>query len=309
LGREFRWFVDAGSLRQGGPQFGYAMALWIPGLLNGGIAIQTPQYVVAHYFDPAQYAIYAVACFQLPFVGILSNSISEVMLVRATEYYSQGRLVDLYDLWINGCKKALLLYIGVIGVVVSLAKPLITVLFTSRYDASVQLFAIMCLGLVFNAIFQDCIFRACSAMKTYAFFYTLRAALNVVLAFAGLKLWGLWGVALSTVVAPAIVNLFQLLPIAKLLRVPFGRVLPWAEIAKMLLAASAGALVIRLSTYKLTSATATLVTGLVLYGIVYAALAIKLQLVSRTEIFALFHELRDRFSRAPIVPAIEGEAR
>lgn len=301
LGREFRWFVDAGSLRAGAPQFGYAMALWIPGLLNGGIALQSPQYIVAHYFDPAQYAIYAVACFQLPFVGILSNSIAEVMLVRATEYYSQGSLVDLYDLWIGGCKKALLLYIGVIGVVVAFAKPIITVLFTSRYDASVQLFAIMSLGLVFNAIFQDCIFRACSAMKTYAFFYLLRATLSVVLAIVGLKLWGLWGVAVSTVVAPAIVNLLQLLPIGGLLKVSLGRVLPWLDIGKMLLAASLAALVARLTLHDLVSPLAELITGLTLYGIVYAALVIKLRLVSGADISGLLREIRGRFGRASAI--------
>lgn len=301
LGQEFRWFLAAGPIRQGAPQFSYAMALWIPGILNGLIAVQSPQYIAAHYFDPSHYAIFAVACFQLPFVGILSISIMDVLLVRATQYHSEGRLQDLYALWINGCQLALLLYVGVVGAVISFAKPMITVLFTHRYDASAQLFAMMSLGLIFNAIFQDCIFRACSAMKAYAFFYGLRAVLSVGLAFAGFKLWGLWGIALSTVVAPAIVNVLQLLPVGKLLKVPLSRVLPWVEIAKMLLAAAVAAFAARLSLHNLTSPAAKLMAGLVLYGIVYAVLVMKLRVAGKTEIFASLQDLRDRFGRAPVV--------
>jgi O-antigen/teichoic acid export membrane protein len=303
LGREFHWFVATGPVRQGASLFSYAMALWIPGLLNGTISVYGPQYIVAHYSDPSQYAIYAVACFQVPFIAILRNSIAEVFLVRATECHSRGHFEELYALWINACKNALLFYVGVMGVVIAFAKPTVTVLFSKRYDASAPLFALISLGLIFDAILQDSVFRACSAMKAYASFYALRAVLTVGLAFAGLKLWGAWGVALSTIVATVIFNLSQLLSVARLLKVSFSRVLPWADITKIVLAAVIAGVGSSLLLHNLSLLFVKLLIGFALYGIVYAVLLTKLQLISKTEVFASLRELRERFR---IAPAIRG---
>lgn len=291
LFREFRWFVGAGSIRHGLPQVPYAMALWIPAMLNGAIGGQAHQYIVGHYFNPVQYATYAVACFQVPFVAILANSISEVLLVRATEYSSQGWHRELYALWINACKKGLLLYVAIAVVLMVLAEPIIVTLFTDRYRQSAPLFAVMVIGFLSFGVFQDGLFRACSAMKTYGFFYALRAVLSVSFAFVGLKLFGLWGVALSTVLSLLIVNVFQLVPAAKLLQVSFARVLPWSDVGKMLFAATmAGSATAVLR--HLVSPKVSLILGFPLFGIVYSGLAIKLGIVSSAEVLAVLQEAK-----------------
>jgi O-antigen/teichoic acid export membrane protein len=277
------------------PQVSYAMALWIPAILNGAIGTQAHQYIVGHYFDPFQYAIYAVACFQVPFVAILTNSIGEILLVRATEYCSQGRRLDLYTLWMNVCRKALLVYVAIAAVLMVLARPIIVTIFTSRYRASAPLFAVMVLGLVSYGIFQDGLFRACSAMKTYGMFYALRAGLSVGLGFAGLRLWGLWGVALSSVLAIGIVNLLQLVPAAKLLQVPFGKVLPWKDVTKMLLAAGVAASGVGILLHTFASHVIILIAGFPLFGILYGGLVIKLGVISGAEVLVVLREIRTCF--------------
>jgi O-antigen/teichoic acid export membrane protein len=294
---EFRWFTGTGPMRQGLPQIRYAMALWIPAILNGAIGGQAHQYIVGHYFDPSQYAIYAVACFQVPFVAILTNSISEVLLVRATEYCSEGRNLELYTLWMNACRKALLVYVAVAVVLMVLAQPIIVTIFTDRYRASAPLFAVMVLGLLSYGIFQDSLFRACSAMKTYGMFYALRAVLGVGLGFAGLKLWGLWGVALSTVLAVGIVNILQLVPAAKLLQVPFGKVLPWRDVAKMLLAAGVATSGVGILLCTSSSPAISLIAGFPLFGILYGGLVIKLGVVSSADVLVVLREIRTCFGR------------
>jgi len=298
LSREFRMFAAAGPLRQAAPQIGYAMSLWLPAMLNGAIGTQAHQYIVGHYFDPAQYAIYAVACFQVPFVGVLNNSITEVFLVRVTEYRSLGRSLELYDVWIKACRKALLLFAAIVAVVLVLAKPIIVVLFTDRYAASASLFAVMVTGLLFNSMFQDSVFRAHSAMKIYASFYALRGLLSLVLAFIGLKFWGLWGVALSTVLSIGIVNMLQLGPVARLLKVPFTKVLAWKDAALTLIIAAFAALATWICVHRVSSPKADLLIGMPLFGLVYGALAIRLGLVQKTEVVALTQEIRGFFGKA-----------
>ena len=46
-------------------------------------------YMVAHSFSPAEYAIYAVGCFQLPLIGLLHESVNSVLIPRIS--YLQQR--------------------------------------------------------------------------------------------------------------------------------------------------------------------------------------------------------------------------
>ena len=295
LGKEFRWFANAGSFADGLPQWSYAVALWVPGFINT-VAGQVHQYIVGYYFDPVRYAIYAVACFQLPFLAIFTNSVAEVLLVRATEYHSRGDKTELYQLWCNACLKSLMLLVPVaIGLVV-VAKPLIALVFTERYLASVPLFRVIVLGLIFSAVFQDPMFRAFAAMRMYSFFYVLRALLNLGLGIMLVKVWGLWGAALSTVVALAVVNIGQLFPIAKLLGVPLTRVLPWRGIAKVLLCTTVATLPALVCVHAISSSGLALLVAFSVFALGYLLLGIKIGLITANGISVLLDEVRARLS-------------
>lgn len=284
LAREFKLFVGAGSARMALPQVRYALYLWIPGVLSGVLSTQAHQYIVGHYFDPTQYAVYAVACFQVPFVATLSVSMSEIFLVRMTEYCAEERTTEIYKLWTNASRKALLLLIGIVAVLVILAQPVIIVLFTNQYRDSAPLFAIMVLIFLFNGIFQDSLFRASSAMKTYFGYNALRAGLSLALGLIGVKYWGLKGAALSIVVSLAIVNTLQLVSCAQIMHVSFSRILPWKDVAKMAVMAVIAALVVKLLLIRTVSPIISIIVGFPLFFITYAGLAVWLRLVSTDDL-------------------------
>jgi len=222
-------FGGATALRD---QFAYSMSLWLPGLFNNA-GIYAHQYIVGYFFDPAQYAIYAVACFQIPLMGVLGTSVGEVLLVRATQYREEGRENEILRVWQNACRKSFLVYLPVaIGLAV-LAEPLIVTLFTKNYAASAPLFAVIVLTLPFQATFQDSVLRAFAAMRAYGLFYVLRVALSIGLGVAGARWFGLMGAAVSVFTALLALNLCQLAYLARLLRVPFTRSMPWPELGQI----------------------------------------------------------------------------
>ena len=282
--------------RQFPEQFRYAMSLWLPSLLNIA-GTYAHQYIVGFYSNPAEYALYAVACFQIPLMGILSTSVGEVMLVRTAKSHGEGRQEEIYQVWLSACRKSLLVFLPVtIGLAV-LARPLIALFFTPRYLASVPMFILLLLGLPFSGLFQDAIFRAYGAMRTYSSFYVLRATLGIGLGLAGVRLLGLWGVALSTLVTLAIVNSWQLAKVADLLNVPFGRVLEWKDIGKILVASALAALPALACARYLPLPAFKLLVGLSLFGIVYLAAALKFGLLSREETRNLLEEAKGGLSR------------
>lgn len=283
-----------------GEQAGYAMALWLPGLLNiaGSFA---HQYIVGFFFDPAIYAIYAVACFQIPFMGVLSNSVTEVFLVRATEYHSQGRWKELYQMWLSVHRKTQMVILPFSIACVALARPLLNTLFTVRYNASVSLFMIIVSGFWLNGIFEDSLLRAYGAMRAYSWFYLLRIVLALGLGVAGAKWLGLWGVAISSLATVVILNGAQLWKVASLLEVSYARVLPWQDFGRIGLAGAAAAILAAGTSRLFSWAPAALAAGGVVFGAAYVALGYWIGLLTKNEARELIDQLQDGFSRFGIL--------
>jgi O-antigen/teichoic acid export membrane protein len=284
-----------------GALFSYSMLLWLPGLLNLA-GTYAHQYIVGFYFDPSVYAIYAVACFQVPFMGALSNSVAEVLLVRATEYHAGRRQADLLQMWHHACRKALLIFVPVVIACAALSVPFITTLFTSRYRASAPLFVPIVLGLVFSGLFQDTMLRAYGAMRAYAGFYILRVVLALSLGVAGARWWGLWGAAFSTLASLIILNFWQLIKVAELLEVPFTRVLPWREIGRICLVSGLAAGPAAAAASLVPRPVYALLAGSALYAAVFTVLAPRLGAVRAEESREFTLQLRAAAGRLGILP-------
>lgn len=281
-------FAPAGAFAV---QFQYAMALWLPGLLNIA-GTYAHQYIVGYYFNPVEYAIYAVACFQVPLIGVLSTSVGEVLLVRATEYHAQNRQGDLLQIWLSACRKAQMIFLPTTLACVALARPFIVTLFTRRYLASVPLFILIVLGLALNGIFQDAMLRAYGAMRAYAFFYFLRVALALGLGVVGARWFGLWGAAFSTLATLVILNAAQLWKVAELLEVSYARVLPWKEIGKIALASGVSGSLAAVCARLISWAPAALAASSAIFAVSYLLLAMRLGLVSAAETRQILEQVR-----------------
>jgi hypothetical protein len=108
------------------------------------------------------------------------------------------------------------------------------------------------------------------------------------------RFWGLWGAALSTVAALAIVNIGQLFPIAKLLGVPFSRVLPWRGIAKVMLCTLAALPLAAACVLALPSPVVCLLVSFLTFMLAYVTLAMIFGLITVNSISCLLEEASKR---------------
>ena len=76
-------------------QFFYALPFGLAGLLW---TLQTDihNYFVGYRFSDAEFAIYAVGCFELPLIGMLADSVASVMIPRMSELESSGDKSGFY---------------------------------------------------------------------------------------------------------------------------------------------------------------------------------------------------------------------
>jgi len=122
-------------------QLVYAMPLGTAATLSI-VQGDLPSYFIAHYFDAATYAIYAVGCFQLPFLSILSESVGSVMIPAVSRLQMEGKASDIVQLSARLMRVMAAIHFPLCVFLLVAGRELLTVLFTVRYADSWPIFAI-----------------------------------------------------------------------------------------------------------------------------------------------------------------------
>ncbi len=209
------------------------------------------QYFVAYRTDPASFAVYAVGCLQIPLVEVATASVLNVMMVRMSEHMGAGREVAAVAIWHDSTRKLALLFAPMVGLLVVAAHPIIVLLFTERYVASVPVFTISSLGLLLPVIAVDAVLRVRADTRVLFGLNLVRLAVTIALIGPLIAHFGLVGAVLATVLAAAVAKALGLARIARSMRLPLSNLLPWqglGRIAAAALVAAVAAAVARLET-------------------------------------------------------------
>ena len=242
------------------------------------------QYAVAFHFSPAMFAIYSVGCLQIPLVDFMATPASNVMMVRMTEEQRDGNRAGLLPIWHDTTRKLALLFFPFVGLLVVNAYGLITVLFTRAYAASVPLFMVWCLSILLSAFQTDGVLRVFAQMKYMVGINLVRLSLVLLLMSWFLARFSLMGAVLITLVGMVIAKILAIVRIRTLLGTTGIGVLPWKNLAGILVAAGVAAVPGILVNANLTVPTLLLlpISGFV-YVVGYAAIVLLMGLLSGEE--------------------------
>lgn len=198
--RDFDWPVMRSQLSYGLPLGAATLLYWSQTDLH--------KYVVAHHFDAATYAIYAIGCFELPVLGILNESVGSVLIPRMSELQRDGRRRDIVRLAAGAMRKLAAVHIPMYAMLLVAGPQLMILLFTDQYLASWPIFAINITLIPFSlpTIPCDAVIRAHAEHRYFLVrLRLLSTALMAVGLWLTLDTLGLVG-AISVVV---VVNLFE----------------------------------------------------------------------------------------------------
>ena len=180
-------------------QVAYVLPFGLAGLLY---TIQTDlhNYFVSNRFSAATFAVYSIGVAQLPFIGILRESVSSVMLPRISYLQEQGLTREIVLLLANATRKLAVVILPVYAVLMVTGREFLTVMFTSAYAESWPIFAINLTLLPLSLLDVDSVARAYEGHRFYL--VKLQIVLSIVMVFAlsyGIGRFGLTG-AISVVV-------------------------------------------------------------------------------------------------------------
>jgi O-antigen/teichoic acid export membrane protein len=234
-------------------------------------------YVVAARFDPATFAVYAVGCLQIPLVDVLTTSSANVMMVAMARDGMDRRVGDALALWHDTTRRLALIIFPIVAFLVALAPQVVTVLFTTRYLASVPVFQLWMLSLVLAVPCVDAVLRACAETRFLLGLNLLRLLLVVLLITWCLDTFGLSGAVLVMLISTAATRAVAIGRICRVTGATVATVLPWRALSTTSACALAAAVPAwAFARAVAVAAFASLLGAGVVYAAVYAGLSLRL---------------------------------
>jgi O-antigen/teichoic acid export membrane protein len=282
----------------------------------GGIAaiVQNDMhsYFVSHYFDPATFAIYAVGCFQLPFLSVLTTSFASALNPELAKYKEGNDYRAIIDLWMDVIRKLAFFFAPAFALLLVLRREFITLLFTENYAASVPIFAINLFSMLLWIAVHLHILRLFDRLKFFRLkLYLALIPVTLGALYAGLRAGGMIGVAVAVVSIQTLdagVTLAMIKRELGMSRRDLRRLAPLLRIGAAAAAAALATLATRF-TFRHAHTMVTFLASAAVFGLVYLITAAAVGAVSKEEkasLSKLWEVLLRRGARFRISSATEG---
>lgn len=185
--RAQRYFFGIGEQVRYGIVLGMAGMVWT-------LVLRMHELFVNRYFDVETYAVYAAGCRQIPILQFFGHSVYVVALGQFATLEKAGNWTGIRRLWNRVLASMYGVGVPVGLVLLAVAGPLVTTMFTDAYSDAVTIFRFNTLASLSFMLNPALVLRAMSRNDV-----TLKVHLGVLAAaplvlYAAMKTWGLTGV-------------------------------------------------------------------------------------------------------------------
>ena len=188
------------------------------------------QYAVAARFDAATFAIYAVGCLQVPVVDLIVNSTCNVMMVEMAATSGRDNGAARW-LWHDSIGRLAFMIFPLAAFLIVMARDIIVFLFTPAYDASAPIFMLWSLTMLTSVLLVDGVLRVYAQTRYLLAQHIAQLCIVAGLAGTFLRIFGLEGAVLVTLLASLTVRSVAVIRISHLMQISLADALPWRRIA------------------------------------------------------------------------------
>ena len=153
--------------------------------------------VVASMCSTADFAIYANGAMEIPLIGVVTGSITAVLLPDIRRLYLEGRKSEALELWKRGAAKSALIILPLMCFLFCMAPDVMTVLYSPKYAASALPFRLYLLLLPIRVVTWGAMFMAAGKTQLILYRAALELGLNLVLSILFVRLLGYIGAAVA----------------------------------------------------------------------------------------------------------------
>ncbi|MGH9838070.1 MAG: lipopolysaccharide biosynthesis protein [Blastocatellia bacterium] len=285
LRRRFGRFLAAFDWPLFKAQIGNALPFGVGGIV-AIVQNDMHNYFVSHYFDPADFAIYSVGCFQVPLIGMLSTSFASALNPDLARHKEAGDYRAILRLWVDVMHKLALFSVPVFALLLVMRHEFITVLFTATYAASAPIFAINLFTLLIWITMHLHLLRLFDQLRYFRLkLYLALIPVTLGVLYAGWLAGGMIGVAVAAVSMQTLDIGTTLLMIGRELGMTWRDLRLLSPQLRIYAATMVAALPTLMVTLVLTAYTplARLIAGTMIFGLVYLIAIFAIGAVTREE--------------------------
>ena len=232
------------------------------------------EYFVAGRVSDAEFAIYAVGIFQLPLLGILVQSVAEVLLVRMSESHGVKNHGEMRRVWYLATGRLGLVLVPIWMFAELSAPVLIEVLFGAQYLPAVPTFRVFSMSILLYVIVDHTVLRATgdTPMIVRANIFALVCCIATTLLVSRVA-GPLTGAVTGYLTGLAIARVVGLARVRQRLDVAWRATLPWAVLMKVVAVSAVATGLASLAFLSPIRPLPQLLAGAAIFSLAYAALA------------------------------------
>lgn len=213
-------------------QLKYCLPLGMALIINSLIDY-SHQLIVSNQLTAADFAVYSIGCFQVPFIGIVTLSVSRVALVKLVELHEKGMINQFVQVVANSIRKMALIFIPLFALFWVTAEEFIILLYTPQYSESVHVFRVFIWILPTATFMVEYIPRAIGESRYIFKVNVMTLVFNIIAVFMLLYWFGIIGAALGFVLSRVFRKVLCLIFLSKQLNVSAASFIPVKELLRI----------------------------------------------------------------------------
>ena len=285
---------------------------WLPGLkatwelitfsvplglasMAGATTVELGKVIVSSLCTPEEFAVYVNGATEVPLIGIITGSISSVVMVEIRRAISRGRKDEAIQLFRKIAAKAALVIFPTLFFLLLSADWFVQTLFSERYADSARPFRIYLLLLPIRVCFYGPLLVAVGRPRVVMYRAVVGLVLTALLTVVLVRQMGYLGAAVAAVFVTYAWNLgYNLWFIAREFQIPVATVLPLSDLGRIAAVTSAPAVALwGVSTFW---APGTPLLNLLTFGVAYWALMIVWWNKKLYDVSSILRNLRARIA-------------
>lgn len=213
-------------------QLSYTIPLGLS-LLIGVLSVQLDKLMISSFFTPEQFAVFSLGAMELPLIGILINSVNAILLPNMSAE-NPKQMAMLYSASVR--KNAIIVF-PLATVFFIFATEFMVFLYGNIYADAALYFRIYLLVLPLRVATYGIIFQALGKTRLVMIDSIIMLIMNATLNYFLIKIYGMQGAAIATVIVSWLIVLVYLLQIKYSLKMQLTRLFPIGRILLNLVAA------------------------------------------------------------------------
>jgi O-antigen/teichoic acid export membrane protein len=237
--------------------------------LAGALNYQVDKVLIALFYPPAVFALYAAGAFEIPLAGVTAVPVISVIMGELTKKFTSGDIGGFLRLWHQSMLKLALPVFAFAAFLMVFAEPVVVGLFSSEYAAAVGPFRVFLLFLPLRITMLEQVLASLGETRFVLRAQVVTMFVNIVLGYALIRTAGWLGPAIAALLAVYLFAGFVIFAIRSRLNVSLDRLVPWPQLVRValvaILAAGCSGAVALLATHPLWK----LAAGSAVFVIVY----------------------------------------